>query len=136
MSRRTVLLGCLFVATGLTSTGCHGHCRPFLCRWHCGGCWPRFHTPAPVVSGPAMAAPMMASPAECECLSPASGPIAVSAPHHAPGPMLNGPPPSYGGPPTYTVPSVFPGQPSTLIPPPQVMKESPMPATPPTGGMK
>jgi hypothetical protein len=82
-----------------------------------------------------IAAPVYAGPAECECLSPPNGPIAVSAPPHAPAAAFNGVP-SYGVPPTYTAPPVFPGQPSTLIPPPQVMKEGPMPTTPPTGGMK
>jgi hypothetical protein len=116
MSRRAVLLCCLFAVASQLSSGCYYCCHPFLWRWGCGPCGAPCGAPCcptfPTVGG--------------ECCSSCFAPPATYAPANpAPGTIIAGPGVGYP-----TAPPVFNGQPGTVIPPPQVLKDNPMPMTP------
>ena len=113
MTRRAVLLCCLFAATSQLSTGCW-YWRPFLWRGHC---FPRCC--APVSAGPVMAGPMYGDPGGAACYSsPAMQPLPVTGPmYHPPGqPVFTGPSVPLGPPQVYPVPGPGTGATNPMTP--------------------
>jgi hypothetical protein len=113
MSRRAVLLCGLFAVASQLSSGCYC-CHPFLWRWY--GCG------APCAAPGCPATPAFAAPGECcsSCFAPpAYGPA-----NPPPGTVIAGPGAGYVAPPVFT------GPPGSTIPPPQVLKDNPMPMSP------
>lgn len=111
MTRRALLLPCLFAVLAQLSAGCYC-CRPFLGRW-CGAdpCC------SPCGGGAAYASPVTAGPGCSSCAS--ASPIASTPIHTMGGPVAMGYPPVGV---QYAPPSVFTGPATPIVPPPQVQK--------------